>query len=84
MITKIKDNVYWVGVVDWESRHFHGHELSIHRGSTYNAFLILAEKVTLIDTVKAPFLDEMMARIASVVPPEKIDYIICTISEFFK
>ena len=32
MITQITDKVYWVGVVDWESRHFHGHELSIHRG----------------------------------------------------
>ena len=76
---KVTDNVYWVGAIDWDIRDFHGY--LTRRGSTYNAFLILAEKVTLIDTVKAPFFDEMMARITSVVQPDKIDYIISNHSE---
>ncbi len=76
---KVTDNVYWVGAIDWDIRDFHGY--LTRRGSTYNAFLILAEKVTLIDTVKAPFFDEMMARIASIVEPGKIDYIISNHSE---
>ena len=39
------------------------------------------EKVTLIDTVKAPFAEEMLARVASVIDPAKVDYIISNHSE---
>ena len=76
---KLTDSVYWVGAIDWDVRNFHGYLTS--RGSTYNAFLILADKITLIDTVKAPFFDEMMSRIASVVEPDRIDYIVSNHSE---
>ena len=65
---KITDNVYWVGAIDWAVRDFHGY--LTQRGTTYNAYLIMADKITLIDTVKRPFFDEMRARIASVVNPE--------------
>ena len=57
---QVTDNVYWVGAIDWAIRDFHGYLTS--RGSTYNAYLIMAEQITLIDTVKAPFKDEMLAR----------------------
>ncbi|MBN2536840.1 FprA family A-type flavoprotein [candidate division WOR-3 bacterium] len=76
---RITDRVWWVGAIDWEIRDFHGYATS--RGSTYNAYLVMADKVTLVDTVKAPFRDEMMARIASVVDPAKIDYIVSNHSE---
>ncbi len=76
---RVTDNVYWVGAIDWTVRDFHGYSTS--RGTTYNAYLILAEKVTLIDTVKAPFFDEMMARIASVIDPAKIDFLVSNHSE---
>jgi flavorubredoxin len=71
---RLSDHVYWVGAVDWSIRDFHGY--STNRGTTYNAFLIKGEKVALIDTVKEPFMDEMISRIASVVSPQEIDYII--------
>lgn len=71
---KVKDNIFWVGAIDFMMRSFHGY--LTQRGSTYNAFLVLDEKITLIDTVKAPFTEEMLARIASVIDPKKIDYII--------
>ncbi len=76
---KVSEHVYWVGAIDWSIRDFHGY--TTPHGSTYNAYLIMADKITLIDTVKAPFKDEMMARIASVVDPSKIDYIISNHSE---
>ncbi len=76
---RISDHVWWVGAIDWNVRNFHGYRTG--RGSTYNAFLVIDEKVTLIDTVKAPFADEMLARIASVIAPEKIDYIISNHAE---
>ncbi len=71
---KIAENIYWVGVIDWSLRNFHGYETS--RGSSYNAYLILDDKVTLIDTAKVDFADELLARISSVIEPEKIDLII--------
>jgi len=76
---KVTDHVYWVGAVDWDIRDFHGYQTQ--RGSTYNAYLILADKITLIDTVKAPFKDEMMARISSITDPSNIKYIISNHSE---
>ena len=76
---KVTDHVYWVGAVDWRIRDFHGYETQ--RGSTYNAYLILADRITLIDTVRSPFKDEMLARIASVIDPGDITYIISNHSE---
>jgi flavorubredoxin len=76
---KVTDDVWWVGAVDWNIRDFHGYRTS--RGSTYNAYLIMADKITLIDTVKAPFREEMMARIADVVEPARIDYIVSNHAE---
>ena len=71
---KIRDNIYWVGAIDWNLRNFHGYETG--RGSTYNAYLVIDEHITLIDTVKAQFSGEMIERIESVCPVESIDYII--------
>lgn len=75
----VTEGVWWVGAIDWNIRDFHGYQTG--RGSTYNAYLVVADKVALIDTVKAPFREEMMARIASVVDPGRIDYIISNHSE---
>ena len=71
---KVTDRVYWVGAIDWGLRNFHGYETS--RGSTYNAYLILGDKVTLVDTVKPQFYDEMMSRISSVIDPSEIKYVV--------
>lgn len=76
---KVTDRVYWVGAVDWTLREFHGY--ATERGTTYNAFLILADKITLVDTVHTPYRDEMMSRIASIIDPARIDYIISNHSE---
>lgn len=71
---EVKKGIYWVGAVDWSLRSFHGY--TTKRGSTYNAYLIIDEKITLVDTVKAPFAAEMISRIKSVIDPSKIDYIV--------
>jgi flavorubredoxin len=76
---KVTDHVYWVGAIDWGIRDFHGY-LTEH-GTTYNAFLVTADKITLIDTVKPPFKDQLLARIASLVDPKTIDYIVSNHSE---
>ncbi|MBI5208034.1 MAG: FprA family A-type flavoprotein [Candidatus Firestonebacteria bacterium] len=71
---EIKKGIYWVGVYDWDLRNFHGYITS--RGSTYNAYLIVDDKIVLVDTVKAHFCEEMLARIKNIIDPLKIDYII--------
>ncbi|MBI5532084.1 MAG: FprA family A-type flavoprotein [Deltaproteobacteria bacterium] len=71
---RVTDRVYWVGAIDWSLRDFHGYLTS--RGTTYNAYLVVADKVTLVDTVKRPFLDEMLSRIASVVDISRIDTVV--------
>jgi len=76
---KIRENIYWVGGIDWNLRNFHGY--LTQRGSTYNAYLIIDEKITLIDTVKSYLYDEMIERISSVIDPKKIDYVISNHAE---
>ncbi|HID97125.1 MAG TPA: FprA family A-type flavoprotein [Thermodesulfobacteriaceae bacterium] len=71
---EIKPNVYWVGAVDWTTRDFHGY--STYRGTTYNAYLIMDEKITLFDTVKKDKKGELLHRIRNIVEPEKIDYLV--------
>ena len=72
--TQLTEGVYWVGAVDWDIRNFHGY--TTNRGTTYNAFLIVDEKIAVIDTVKHHFFPEMLRRIKEIVNPEDIDYVI--------
>jgi flavorubredoxin len=72
--TELAKGIYWVGAIDWDVRDFHGY--STYRGTTYNAFLIVDEKVTLFDTVKISHIDEMLGNIRQIIDPAKIDYIV--------
>ena len=76
---EIADGIYDVGVKDWNIRDFHGY--STHQGTTYNAFLVIDEKIALIDTVKKEFADQMLDNIAQIVDPRKIDLVISNHTE---
>jgi len=71
---KIKEGFYWVGAIDWNVRNFHGY--STFKGTTYNSYLLIDKKITLFDTVKHGFEEELLSRIKSIINPEKIDYLI--------
>ena len=71
---KIKDNIYWVGAVDFDVRDFHGYKTPY--GTSYNAYLIVDEKITLIDSVKPNFTDVLLENISEIIDIGKIDYII--------
>ncbi len=73
---EILKDIYWVGVVDWNIRNFHGYTYTTKRGTTYNSYLIIDEKIALIDTVYGPFANELIKNIKSIIKLEKIDYII--------
>ncbi|MFH1478299.1 MAG: FprA family A-type flavoprotein [Candidatus Omnitrophota bacterium] len=76
---EIKKGIYWVGAIDWGLKDFHGY--LTQRGSTYNAYLIIDEKIVLVDTVKHYLFDEMLGRIKDIVDPSKIDYIVSNHTE---
>ncbi|AEB06495.1 flavodoxin/nitric oxide synthase [Coriobacterium glomerans PW2] len=71
---EICPKIWWVGGIDWNERSFHGY--TTEQGITYNAYLIMDERVTLIDTAKATFSDEFIQRISQIVDPAKIDVVI--------
>lgn len=71
---EITKDIYWVGGIDWDLRDFHGY--LTQRGSTYNAYLILDEKIILVDTVKHYLFDEMVSRIKQIIDPAKVDIIL--------
>lgn len=73
---QIKDNMYWVGVHDFNLRHFHGDLFPIEDGTTYNAYLIVDKEITLIDTVEEEFMDIMMERIHSIIGNQPIHNVI--------
>jgi anaerobic nitric oxide reductase flavorubredoxin len=78
---KINENITWVGKIDSELRSFHGEELSTHRGSSYNSYLVRDKKIALIDTVWGPFKDEFVENLKKEIPLEKIDFIIANHGE---
>jgi anaerobic nitric oxide reductase flavorubredoxin len=81
MLTELSKGLYWVGYVDWTLRNFHGHELSTHRGSSYNAYLIVDEKIVLVDTVWGPYTERLLENIREIIDPAKIDIVVTNHSE---
>lgn len=76
---EIAKNIYNVGAADWNIRDFHGY--STHEGTSYNAYLIVDEKIALIDTVKESFSERLIDNISQIVDPKKIDYMISNHTE---
>lgn len=81
MKIKVKNNVDWVGKIDWELRNFHGNEYSTHKGTTYNSYLVREEQNVLIDTVWKPFAKEYVENLKKEIDLNKIDYVIANHAE---
>jgi flavorubredoxin len=71
---EILKDIYWVGAIDWNIRDFHGY--SVDRGTSYNAFLLMDDKITLFDTVKKGFKGDLLENIRKIIDPTKIDYLV--------
>ena len=76
MIRNIKNNVDWVGKIDWELREFHGSDYSVNRGSSQNAYLIREEKTVLVDTVWLPHAKEFVDNLKQNIDLNSIDAIV--------
>jgi flavorubredoxin len=79
MNTTLKDGIDWVGYIDWTVRDFHGYKTE--SGSTYNAYLIRDEHSAVIDAVKAPYVDKLIARIEALAELNSIHYVVCNHAE---
>ncbi|MFB0563859.1 MAG: FprA family A-type flavoprotein [Candidatus Lokiarchaeia archaeon] len=79
MSVKLAEGVYWVGAIDWNLRFCGSYETPL--GTTYNAYLIVDEKIVLIDAVKHTHSVEMIERIREIVDPKDIDYYIVNHAE---
>lgn len=76
----IKDNVYYVGIKDPNLKKF-DISMETNSGTSYNAYLVKDIKNVLIDTVKEEFFHEFIIKVNSVVPIEKIDYLVLNHTE---
>ena len=81
MAFKINDSIAYTGKIDWELRKFHGSQLSTHRGSSYNSFLIRDEKTVLIDSVWTPHTAEFIRELKKIIDLNEIDYVVSTHAE---
>ncbi len=67
---EIKPGIYWVGVIDWAVRDFHGYVTP--NGTTYNNYLIMDDEITLVDAVKFDFAEIGVANVRSLIDFSRI------------
>lgn len=79
-VAKIAEGVHWVGVLDPELKIF-DIIMPIENGTTYNSYLIQAEKTAVVDSVKNGFYGDFLENIKSLTDPAKIAYIIVNHTE---
>lgn len=72
---KISDQVYYVGVNDNSKELFEG-LWPLPEGVTYNSYLVVDEKVCLMDTVETGFFPQFLANIREVIGDRPIDYVV--------
>ena len=68
---KITNGVYWVGVLDWDLRDYHGYTL---KGTTYNAYMVFGEKVALIDNTYPGSSPQLWGRIKDACEKENREF----------
>lgn len=74
MAEKIKQDIYWIGVDNPKNKDFHG--ISTPRGGSYNSYLIIDDKTTIVEATNKPFFEEYIKSLKSVIDPKKIEFII--------
>jgi anaerobic nitric oxide reductase flavorubredoxin len=79
MNATLRENIDWVGHVDWTVRDFHGYDAE--RGVTYNAYLVRDEQTAVIDAVRAPFGKELLKKAAALCDLASVRYVVCNHAE---
>ena len=71
----IAENIYYVGVND-RQKHLFENYLPLPNGVSYNSYLIVDEKVALVDTVDISFADIYFAKLDAILQGRPINYLI--------
>ncbi len=72
---KITDNLYHIGVNDCEITMFEG-QFAVENGMAYNSYLIIDEKIAVLDTVDINFGREWLLNLKNVLGEKSPDYLI--------
>jgi flavorubredoxin len=75
----LTENIFWVGKIDDRDVPFH--RLILTKGTTYNSYLLMTEKPTVIDTVDISFGREFVKNLKTLIDLEKIQYIVINHTE---
>lgn len=71
----VSDNIYWIGVSDRETPLFEN-QWPLPSGVAYNSYLVVDEKVAIIDTVKFSKTSEFVDKIKAVIGDRPADYLV--------
>ena len=71
----IKEDIIYIGVNDKEIDLFEG-QYDVPNGMAYNSYLIIDEKITILDSVEIKFKDEWLNNIKKVIKERNVDYLI--------
>lgn len=74
-MVKISDRIFYVGVNDFDKVLFEG-LWPLPYGVSYNSYLVVDEKVALIDTVECGFEEEFLANVRETLGDRQIDYLV--------
>ncbi len=74
-IENITDDIFWVGVNDRKTQRFENY-LPLDKGVSYNSYLLIDEKIALIDTVEMGTSENFLEKIEGVLQGRTIDYLI--------
>ncbi len=74
-IENLSNDIFWVGVNDRKTQRFENY-IPLDKGVSYNSYLILDEKVALIDTVEVGTSENFLEKVEGVLDGRNIDYLI--------
>ncbi len=72
---KVTDKIYWLGANDRRT-HLFENMWPIPNGVSYNSYLIIDEKIALVDTLEFGSSDDYLEKIESLINGKPIDYLI--------
>lgn len=75
----LSENIFWIGKADDRDVPFH--RLTLTKGTTYNSYLLMTEKPTVIDTVDISFGREFIENLRNIIELDKIKYIVINHTE---
>ncbi len=80
MVIPLGGELFYVGVKDYNRRMFDA-LVPLPKGTSYNSYLIKAEKPVVIDTVNPGFEEEWIKNISEIVSPQDVEYLVMNHAE---